>query len=194
MDLSDLWSSPSAVWLREAWWAFADPYAKEQYRKTHDRAGIDARRMMMQVDLIADIYSGTFLALAIQGSPDVGDQPEIIPSLYFDNPDIDWTNSTVRAYGRTYEGVKVIPSPEGDGSQGAKTTDRKGRGRPTVAEHLREVVRELEKLGHLNQIPRKEQENRVRVLARQRYPYIFPRTTQPSRTTILKALREEGFF
>lgn len=115
----------------------------------------------------------------------MGDGPETIPAFYFENPDIDWAKSILQAYGRTYEGVKVILSPEGYEPQGVKTIGRKGRGRPTVTDQLKEVVRELRAMGCLNQISRKEQENRVRGRARQRHPNIFPRPTQPSRAMIL---------
>lgn len=202
MDPYELWSSPYALRLSDAWWAFGDPYAKDRYRETHDRSGMFFREQLMHADLIDQISGGAFLALGFQVSPVVAGLPEIIPPLFFDRPDIDWAESTLRAYGRVYEGVKLIErpadppgnsiEPEQDGRVIAEQAggliqqpaqempviqvdNQKQRGRPAVAGRLREVVRELATGGHLDGISRKEQETKVRALARERHPHHFPK-------------------
>jgi hypothetical protein len=194
MDLTELWSF--ALRLNEAWWEYGDPYAKERYLKTHDRGAMAARKILMRADLLAKIWNGDYLAIAIRVSPNPGTVPEIIPSHHFSQPDfieIDWQQSSIRAFGHIYEGVKVVAPPTEVRVTLIGSVEAKREGRPPVGSVLREIVQDLETAGQLDGISRKEQETRVRRLARQRLPRLFPKPNQPSRPTILKALREQGF-
>jgi hypothetical protein len=194
MDVTELWSS--GLRLSDAWWMFGDPYAKERYREAQNRGAMEAREKLMHADLFAGIRNGCFLALGIQVSPAIGNRPELIPEHYFELPDlldIDWRKSSIRGLGRAYEAVKVVQAPSGGPDTPLKVGPEKLRGRPTVGNELREIVRNLKASGQLDGISRKEQETRVRSVARDRYPGTFPKPNRPSRNTILKALKEAGF-
>ena len=189
-DPAELWAD--AVPLRDAWWILGDPWNKEKYRNVDSRGALETYRILLQDDLIIRIYHGELTAFGIQTVPSIGNGPEIIPKFVFAQPNVDWEKSTLRGYGRTYEGVRVVmPNVPVDIGSPVPTQPRR-KGRPSVEAELGQVVRELMEAGELDGIPQKERENRVRSRAQSLYPRIFP-APRPSRATILKALKNIRF-
>jgi hypothetical protein len=70
---------------------------------------------------------------------------------------------------------------------------QKRPGRPNVIPVVREVVRELIDRKKFVGLNGKEIEQLVRRKAKERFPALFPRPTQPSPMTISRALKEEGW-
>ena len=212
-DLAQAWDDGYP--LDQAWWVFAAAPERNQYRNAGSDRLSDFYRDGMRRDLTGWICVGELIALGIQIAPIVNNDPEMIPRFIFaGTPDIDWDNSVIRAFGRIYEGVRVV-SPDRLGGKTSRaeppreaetpiaTTpsrateppskpEQKRRGRPPVDEALDEVVRELAGAGRLRGMSRKEQEAEVRELARERHPSPFPKPTQPSRSKILEALKRAG--
>jgi len=142
--------------------------------------------------LLDRIHDGELLCLGMRIVPNLGDSPEFLPQILFEKPDVDWEKSIIRAYGRTYEGVRVTPRPLVSEIELPRPAVAKRQGRPPVGDKIREVVRDLGAKGQLDGLSRKEQEHLVRSQARERYPQHFPKESQPSRTKILESLRAEG--
>jgi hypothetical protein len=231
------------IWTRglrlgAAWWILSDSEDKEQYRTT-DEEYIQTHKGLMQADLLTRLFDGELKAYGIQVSPQVDDGPKVIPNFLFSEADIDWDASSLKAFGRIYEGVRVdrplqsrrltespqhvevrkLPDENGPIVQNqikpklrqrsqlfpaavaqigvvATANDLPGGttgviGRPSVIDHLRGVVREVATLPRFSEVSRKEQKNIIRDAARERYPQLFPRLSQPSPNTIDKALRAE---
>jgi hypothetical protein len=130
--------------------------------------------------------------LGVKTAPDLGDTPEILAKHLFADPDVNWANSTIRAFGRTYEGVTVMPAEQARDIDLPQPAQAKKQGRPQVLDKVREVVRTLKEAGQLHGLSRKQQENVIRARAREQHSLSFPKETQPSRTTILAALKAEG--
>jgi len=182
-----------ALPLDEAWWLLGAEDEKLQYRNAGGNVHLTKfLEETMHRDVITRIYHGDLLCLGVRTSPAPGDGPEILPQFLFANPEVNWANSTVRAFGRAYEGVRVIAREQVTDIGLPQQAQAKRHGRPPVGEKLREVVRHLQEEGQLDGLSRKQQESVIRVCARERHPTIFPRESQPSRTKILEALKAEG--
>jgi hypothetical protein len=72
-------------------------------------------------------------------------------------------------------------------------SQKRPRGRPQIIPIVREVIRELIDQKKFISLNGKEIEQLVRREAKVRFPAKFPHPTQPSPTTILGALKEEGW-
>src|SRR5262249_8474794 len=147
----------------------------------------------MRRDLVHRIANGELLAIGLQIAPHLSPGPELLPSFLFETVDgVDWHKSSVRKLGRAYERVSIVRAEE-NSSEVETPVQAKKKGRPAVGAVLDEIVRELGENGSLSNIPRKEQETRVRKYARQKHPNLFRTPSQPSRTTILAALKRQRF-
>jgi hypothetical protein len=191
MEPSELWAD--ALSLKEALWFYGPEEQKVQYRDAGRNPDLTVYlEETMRRDLIYRIYNGELLCLGVKVAPDLGDSPELLPRYLFATPEIDWVKSSMRAFGRAYEGLRVLPAEQAREIEFSPPEQAPRQGRPPVLDKVREVVREAKEAGQLDGLSRKEQENLVRSRARQRYPLSFPKETQPSRTTILEALKAEG--
>jgi hypothetical protein len=89
--------------------------------------------------------------LGVKTAPDLGDTPEILAKHLFADPDVNWANSTIRAFGRTYEGVTVMPAEQARDIDLPQPAQAKKQGRPQVLDKVREVVRTLKEAGQLHE-------------------------------------------
>jgi hypothetical protein len=191
MEPLELWAD--ALSLKDAWWFHGPEEQKVQYREAGRNPQLTVYlEEMMRRDLIHRIHRGELFCLGVKTAPDLGDGPEILPRHLFATPEIDWIKSTIRAFGWVYEGVRVVLPEQAREIERSQPEPAIRRGRPPVSDKIREVVRDLKEAGQLDGLLRKEQENLARSRARERYPLSFPKETQPSRTTILEALKAEG--
>jgi len=92
--------------LSTAWWELGDPWAKATYRVAE--GGFEGRQALMQIDLIGALHDGVYEAIGYMISPEISNERKIIPKYLFEEPDIDWEKSALRAYGYVYEGVRVV--------------------------------------------------------------------------------------
>jgi hypothetical protein len=232
--------------LGEAWLLLADPWARATYRVAH--GGLKFREALMKSDLISRLYEGTYDAIAYMTKPKISNERKTIPKHLFEDPQIDWKKSTLRAYGHVYEGIRVVAAryerPNANPTA-ARTVDPKSallashpepaikpqgrsrrdklrepvveenrfgplsttesaavskpkreaggqRGRRPLVDKVQAVIRELMVDERLGEVSLKEQENRIRDLARKRYPNDFRKRSQPARNTIYKAMEAEG--
>jgi hypothetical protein len=194
--LLELWRD-YAVSLNEAQWLFGEPELKEQYRGAGHNEGLTASlKIFLRRDLLDSLARGKLLAIGVQVAPALGDGPELLPSFVFLQTEVDWDRSTVAAFGRTFQTVKVVDPRYSRKLDVARTIAgdalQKRLGRPPIGEELRAIVLELANRGELKGITRKQQEHRVRRLAQDRHPTRFP-PPRPSKTKILEALKAEGF-
>ena len=166
---------------------------KERYRDAGRNPALsNFLSITMRRGLIDKIFRGDLSCLGVEVSPKLGNSPELLQRYLFTNPDIDWEKSTMRAFGRIYEGVRVVSPQDTIDVKLPEAARPKPLGRPSVGRQIRQIVRELADAGQLEGISRKEQETRIRSRARELYPHSFPRPSQPSRTKILEALKAEG--
>jgi hypothetical protein len=192
MESSELW--PDALPLDEAWFILGSEEQKIQYRNAgHNQHLTVYLKTTMRRVLLDRIHDGELLCLGVRIAPDLGGIPEFLPQFLFDTPDVDWEKSTLRAFGRVYEGLRVIPRQQVSEIDLPRPATAKRQGRPPVGDKIREIVRDLGTKGRLDGLSRKEQENLVRSRARERYPRDFPKESQPSRGKILEALKAEEF-
>jgi hypothetical protein len=108
MDPSDL--EFYGVRLNEAWFIFADDEHKKRYRESgHNPAQGNFLAEMMKSHLLDKLQDGELQCWGMRLEPGLSDAPECIAkSLFSGDAYIDWENGVLRAYGRTYEGLKVV--------------------------------------------------------------------------------------
>jgi hypothetical protein len=190
MNSTELWST--GMYLSDAWFRLASPEEKENYRASGDKPARTAfLEDMMRGEIISRIRDGELSCLGVQIAPGLGTAPEVMPAFLFTQPNIDWNSSIVSAYGRTFEGVRVITARDSLTGKNLNSTP-KPKGRPTVGPAISQVIQELIAKGALSDISRKQQETIVRKRARERFPHLFLQPTSPSRSKILEALRAAG--
>jgi len=201
--------------MYSAWLELADEYAARQYRDADgglaSRARLEALASVMQRDLEARLANGEFNSFGVLTSPSLGASPEQVPAFLWEKADTQWLPGILKAFGRTYEDVRLVRNPhwaDGDylsteGEQtdaiALNTTDLKSsgkrpKGRPNRDSELDYVVIELLSAGAFAPLSRKEQEHLVSAECRKRYPRIFRKETTPSRQTVRRGLDRNGVF
>jgi hypothetical protein len=182
--------------LGEAAFEFASDYEKEKYRTADTRGSIEALGLLMQAELVANIYDGEFVCFGLTLTPGVSQGPEKIDRLLFRDLSnhemmtkyIDWNESSLNYAGRQYTSIRVLKASRLEKKE-EKLELRKKMGRPSIDQQLETIVGKLMKEGRLKGRLRKEQVHLVREAARVKYPDLFPLPTQPSREKILQALK-----
>ena len=169
----------------------------------------------MREQVCKDLRSGKLVAFGMREGSAPEDSPVRIPAHLFPIDDqsavtVDWDNSALLSADGgfvrvrvTTPSAKVHTKPRHRVRKAEQATSEKPfgaksdaaprkRGRPRIDERLRTVVRSLEEQGLLAEKMRKEQVAIIRKAARDRYPYLFPKPSQPSQQKIYDALTAEG--
>jgi hypothetical protein len=146
---------------------------------------------MMQRDLIDRIRKSALVCAGIKTSPTSANKPDIVPWFVLtDDPDIDWAKSKVCAFGQNFAAVRVLSRASHAPADEHQQKEKKKLGRPSVDAALTIVVTQLRCERALSGLSRKEQIELVRKRARNLFPNLFPKATQPSRPKILQALND----
>ena len=188
-------------------WKIASSYLMETFQQLADK---NEPIEQMREYILAQLAKNKLEARGVQIAPEVGKERENIPSFMFrDLPKINWSRNSIKNLGREFGAVEVrrpnresahsreVRAIQKDTAVGAKSSrptlpSPAPLGRPSVGAELLAVIQELVAEGKLKDRSRKEQEDVVRLRARNAYPNLFPTPSRPSRTKILQALKKAG--
>jgi hypothetical protein len=169
----------------------------------------------MQFQVLDDLISGKLVAWGMRDGAPIEEGPIPIPAHLFprggeDTAEIDWDSSALSSSGYSFNRIRVAkpvrnnprrtkaepPTASREATPPAPLEPRsiKKKGRPSVDEPLRAIVRTLREAHQLLDISRKEQIEIIRAAARVAHPTLFLKETQPSRDKIFSALRAEGLI
>jgi hypothetical protein len=204
-NLHELWRTGHE--LDYAWRVVPDPDLQLQYRASHDNyRKREFAISLMKRELAECLLDQKFKAIGIKDAPSPSGELAFIPAHFFDSSSaIGWNESAVRAHGHAFTHVRVIGLPRsprqaalGDPAPSAEVVEpsssKPGQMGPRPKVPLvREVIRQMRKEGLLAGMLQKQRIQRVRERAKAEYPDSFPGDNHPARTTILKALNEEGY-
>jgi hypothetical protein len=174
----------------------------------------------MQEILRQRLSAGKLDAFGIKTKPELGNKPQQIPPFIFkDKPKISWGENTVENFGQRFEGVEVgrpaqpiatLPSTESDENgppsmapelvHGSRKNEEprvnilrsRKPGRPLAVGFVVAVAQEAKDEGAFEGKYEKEIVALVQERARKRHPKAFPKPSQPSPSTVRKALRLIG--
>lgn len=110
MEITDIWRDGHP--LDEAWWFYFRPDAKLQYEEAGTERRTIIARNLMRSDLLLELKAGKISAFGILKPYKPGDKPSLIDSIIFENAEIDWENSSIKALGIEYERVKLPYLPK----------------------------------------------------------------------------------
>lgn len=181
----------------------------------------EAAIFALKRELIDRLFRGEYAALGIKTEPVSGAKVESIPTRFFARWEfVEWDADRVRAYGHTFEDVRVAGLPHGtrpDARQRAEATGAavateadvgrpgstvidsnrpeaapKPMGRPSVMRDLQQVISDLAGEAKLDVIP-SQRIARITERARRDYPNVFRGPSSPAPNTVRKALRLLGY-
>jgi hypothetical protein len=110
-QLHEAWEN--AVALSDAWLVFAYAKNKKRFHELHLDDNHLGLRSHMEQELIWRIADGEFQAFGVEHGGDTG--PIHIPKYYFSkNPEVDWDQETVEAFGKKFHVVRVQGEREGE--------------------------------------------------------------------------------
>jgi hypothetical protein len=209
----------SGVRLRDAWWTFAEPRQKQLFLELKSEGlHLELERSLKQ-DLTDRLYASQLFAIGVESEG--GGGPVYIPECYFlKTAKIDWDKDTVSALYKEFFHVTVegerepadealtgpalvdplpiqsqleLESVAGSLSGESAPSRKRPTGRPPLVPKVREVVGDLMSNAAFNGLAQWEIERLIRREARERFPTWFPKPDRPTRNTINKALRLEGW-
>jgi hypothetical protein len=198
--------------LQSAWFEYASASLREAYENNINHEILSALSNDMKEDLCKGLRCGDLLAYGMSEGSKPDANPVRIPTHLFpiagdQGPGVlDWEGSALSWPNGQFVRIRVTKpavralrrgGSRRDRNSSQKTNDNARpspgkRGRFPVGEPLRGIVRALIAQGALNGKMRKEQVQLIRKLAREQYPHLFPRPTQPSQEKIYVALRAEN--
>jgi hypothetical protein len=215
--LLEAWQN--GVPLRDAWWTFAEVREKQLFLELESE-GLHLEMVQSLKDELLDrLYAGQLSAIGVKS--DGGGGPVYIQRHYFmKTAKIDWDKDTVGALEKVFHHVAVEgerqlagqaltelglvdprprqsqpelePAAETRLSEPAPSRERP-MGRPPLVPKVCEVIRELMDRDEFTGLAQWEIERLIRRKARERFPTWFPKSDRPTRNTINKALRLEGW-
>jgi hypothetical protein len=197
-------------WLRGhelhfAWRVIPDEDLQQQY----DRSGDSFYRResvisLMKQELANGLLAGKFVAIGAKIAPEPSGALEAIPAHFFHDRDaIHWDEGAVQAHSHIFRSVRVIGLPKSprqaelEMSQSVEEVGSgwgvKAIGRPQVVPLLCSLIRKMKDEGVPAAVLQKERIALVRTRAKAEYPDTFPSPNGPARTTVIAALKQEGY-
>lgn len=106
-DLDADWEA--ATDLSFAYWAFAEPHQRTEYRNKTNKGASQALIELMLVNLFSALRSGELRAIGFRVEPDISACPVEVPRYYFDQrPNVDDSlNDRLISSGVQYDRVRV---------------------------------------------------------------------------------------
>jgi hypothetical protein len=146
----------------------------------------------MKDRIMQKLAEGKFYAFGIMIKPDLEREPRLIPSHFFKGqPRIDWRSNSMDNLQHRFEIIEVARSKQVH-LPASTESNKKRRGRPSVDNEITTVIREMKKKRAFSNLLEKERVDLVQVKCRERYPKLFPKKTQPSKTKVRELLVREG--
>lgn len=187
-----------------SWVRFGDPRQKQQQIKARGTSQSLMLQKLMLSDVCGLLHEGNLIAMGFCVQPDISDGPIFLPPDTFSqqSDDDEIFNDIVAASGWKYERVRVLEreafisiqdeiqeiAPKLPHLVSVDTEVKKPLGRPRVQEFIVQTIGGLFQEGRLDNKSRKEQHEIIRVEARRLQPNLFQKQSQPSNSTLFKAM------
>lgn len=187
-----------------SWVKFGDPRQKQQQIKARGTSQSLLLQKLMLSDVCGLLHEGHLIAMGFCVQPDTSDGPIFLPTDTFSqqSDDDDIFNDIVVASGWRYERVRVLErevfisirdevqeiAPELPHLVSVDIEAKKPLGRPRVQEFIIQTIGNLIQEGRLDNKSRKEQHEIIRAEARRLQPNLFQKQSQPSDSTLYKAM------
>ncbi|HEY1604498.1 MAG TPA: hypothetical protein VGF77_02760 [Allosphingosinicella sp.] len=109
----ELWDKGSQ--LHSAWFEFASPELKNQYRESESQRRTLALKMLMEAEVRMHLGDGEFASFGFCTLPSLSNGPVRIPAFIFKSEAVavDWDKAEVTGLGRRFEDVRVVRLVEG---------------------------------------------------------------------------------
>jgi hypothetical protein len=144
----------------------------------------------MRERLLRRLRSGKLLAYGYPANADLDADPVRIPERLLESKFVLWTSDTISAPPHKYLAVRVVRPSAVSPSARRPTVPLPPpprRGRPAVVGLVRQIYREASRKGLFAGKSEKEIVAIVQELSRERFPKAFPKSTQPSPSTVRSA-------
>lgn len=187
-----------------SWVKFGDPRQKQQQIKARGTSQSLMLQKLMLSDVCGLLHEGNLIAMGFCVQPDISDGPIFLPPDTFSqqSDDDEIFNDIVAASGWKYERVRVLEreafisildeiqeiAPKLPHLVSVDTEVKKPLGRPRVQEFIVQTIGGLFQEGRLDNKSRKEQHEIIRAEARRLQPNLFQKQSQPSNSTLFKAM------